>query len=321
MHELMPAFSHAVAGSLTDGAVIMPSCPYAFPAMAAATRGHGCWFDAQNVEVDLKASMLPRRRSIGRRLVRRIREVERDCCQDAEVILTVTAEDGKRLRELYGLPAERFRTVPNGVDAAAIRFQPPAERRALRERLRLHRPLALFIGSWHEPNLRAARRILRLAAGMPDVRFGIAGSVGMPLAGVELPSNVELFGVVSDELKQALLAVASVALNPMLEGSGTNIKMLDYLAAGVPVVSTEVGVRGLELDDEAGVRIVPIRAFAAAIRAVIDEPQEMAEARAREGRRQIEERFDWPVIARGIVAGARIPDVAQPAASSVATTA
>ncbi len=40
---------------------------------------------------------------------------------------------------------------------------------------------------------------------------------------------------------------ASVAVNPMVSGSGTNLKIVEYLAAGVPVVSTPFGMRGLDL--------------------------------------------------------------------------
>ena len=72
-------------------------------------------------------------------------------------------------------------------------------------------PLALFIGSWHEPNVVAARKILKLATQLPDVNFAIVGSVGLPLRAVALPPNVELFGVVSDDFKQSLLATLSEA--------------------------------------------------------------------------------------------------------------
>ncbi|MBV9007231.1 MAG: glycosyltransferase family 4 protein [Solirubrobacterales bacterium] len=157
-------------------------------------------------------------------------------------------------------------------------------------------PLALFIGSWHEPNLLAARQIVDLARQVPDVRFAIAGSVGIPLAQTERPTNIELFGVVSDELKEALLSVAAVALNPMLHGSGTNMKMLDYMAAGIPVISTAVGARGLGLALGTDLRIATPDRFGEALRATLDEPGELADERARATRRKIEERFDWQVV-------------------------
>jgi glycosyltransferase involved in cell wall biosynthesis len=211
-------------------------------------------------------------------------------------VLAASAEDAQRLRALYRVPAERLKVIPNGVDTDAIRFVAPSERRALRRRLRLDQPLALFIGSWHEPNVLAAREILRLASEVPDVSFAIVGSIGIPLSREPRAPNVELFGIVGDELKEALLGVAAVALNPMLAGSGTNMKMLDYLAAGVPVISTPVGVRGLDLDHERDLRVVAPSEFAAALRAALAEPDEPADARALAVRREIEDRFDWRAV-------------------------
>ena len=165
----------------------------------------------------------------------------------------------------------------------------------------MERPIALFIGSWHEPNVLAVRRILTLAAQLPGVTFAIVGSVGIPFHDLRLPANVELWGIVGDELKETLLTVAAVALNPVSEGSGTNMKMLDYLAAGVPVVSTAVGARGLDLELETAVRIVPLAGFPMAVQAVLDEHPTVADARAGEVRRQIEQRLDWAAVARQLL--------------------
>ena len=63
-------------------------------------------------------------------------------------------------------------------------------------------------------------------------------------AHVSLPANVVLHGRVSDAEKQRLFAQAALALNPMKVGSGSNLKLVDYLAAGLPVLSSTVGARG-----------------------------------------------------------------------------
>jgi len=295
LHHLTPAFSEAVAACLEADCVLVASHPYAFPAMRVVDDGADWWYDAHNVEVDLKGAMLPNGR-IAKRLLAKIRAVERECCGHARMVLASCAEDAERLQALYRLPAGRLMVIPNGVEVSSIRFKPPTERRALTARLRMTQPLALFIGSWHEPNLLAARQIVDLARQVPDVRFAIAGSVGIPLAQTERPANIELFGVVSDELKEALLSVAAVALNPMLHGSGTNMKMLDYMAAGIPVISTAVGARGLGLALGTDLRIATPDRFGEALRATLDEPGELADERARATRRKIEERFDWQVV-------------------------
>jgi glycosyltransferase involved in cell wall biosynthesis len=300
LHRLTPAFAEAVAGSAVPGSVFVASHPYAFPAMRAVDPAVTWWYDAHNVELDLKRAILPRR-GVGRRLLAWTRAVERDCCRAAGLVLASCAEDSRRLRTLYRVPAERLIVVANGVDVGAIRFTAPSERRALCRRLRLNQPLVMFMGSWHEPNLLAAGRILELAPRLPELKFAIVGSVGIPLRDMSLPGNVELFGIVSDQLKDALLSVAAVAVNPVLEGSGTNMKMLDYLAAGIPVVSTEVGMRGLDLEAGRDVRVADPSGLEAALRATLDDPVELADARALATREKIEARFDWGAVAAPLV--------------------
>ena len=44
------------------------------------------------------------------------------------------------------------------------------------------------------------------------------------------------------------LIAADIAINPILRGSGTNLKMLEYLAAGLPIITTQEDDRGLDLE-------------------------------------------------------------------------
>jgi glycosyltransferase involved in cell wall biosynthesis len=319
LHALTPKFAEAVAASAVNDGALMASHPYTLPVLEDLGRDLPLWYDVQDVAADLKATMLASN-DVGSRLLQTTRVVERACCDQAELVLATSSEDAARLRELYGVPEHRLTLVPNGVDAAAIPFIDAATRRELGARLGMERPLALFVGSWHQPNLGAVRRIIELADKLPQMRFAVVGSVCLPFEDVEVPPNLDLMGIVDDELKATLLGVAAVALNPMSEGSGTNIKMLDYLAAGVPVVSTTMGARGLALDPEHHVRLVPLGEFESAITATLDEPLERAQRRALQARRHVEGRFDWEVVARQLLAAIEeLPDAVQPAETSAST--
>ena len=46
---------------------------------------------------------------------------------------------------------------------------------------------------------------------------------------------------------KSYLRRASVAVNPAVSGSGVNIKLVEYLSVGVPVVSTSRGMAGIDL--------------------------------------------------------------------------
>jgi polysaccharide biosynthesis protein PslH len=65
-----------------------------------------------------------------------------------------------------------------------------------------------------------------------------------------------------------VFAQAPLSINPMLAGTGINIKLLEAMAAGVPTVSTATGARGLPASLRAGICVVAddqASAFAAEI--------------------------------------------------------
>ena len=56
--------------------------------------------------------------------------------------------------------------------------------------------------------------------------------------------RVRNLGYVED--LKPLYAAADIGLNPVTYGSGTSVKVIEYLAAGLRVVSTAAGMRGYE---------------------------------------------------------------------------
>lgn len=144
------------------------------------------------------------------------------------------------------VPLPPVALVPNGFDAERIRKPDPALRMRLREQLgfKPEEKIALFLGSNAQPNREAAAAIMSaIAPACPEVRFVIAGKVGSGLAAAGIAS-VSVTGPVEDPLPY--LQAADVALNPMLSGSGSNIKVAEYCAAGLPVITTPFGLRGFE---------------------------------------------------------------------------
>lgn len=103
----------------------------------------------------------------------------------------------------------------------------------------------------------------RVVRERPAFSLQLAGSICK-----EVPDqpNVVKLGWVAD--LKAAFAAAPLAVNPVLVGTGINIKLLEAMAAGVPTVSTATGVRGLAPAYRNGLVTVPDddpAAFAAAI--------------------------------------------------------
>jgi polysaccharide biosynthesis protein PslH len=80
---------------------------------------------------------------------------------------------------------------------------------------------------------------------MPDAVFQVVGRRPSPALRARLAAEagVELHSDVAD--LTSYLSAARLAVNPAVSGSGVNIKLIDYLQAGLPVVSTTLGARGI----------------------------------------------------------------------------
>jgi glycosyltransferase involved in cell wall biosynthesis len=107
-------------------------------------------------------------------------------------------------------------------------------------------PAAVFVGSENPINVQGveyfARKVLpHVRAAVPAFELWLIGDVCRKIGEVEgivKQGRVEdLFGVYSE---------AALAVNPVQMGTGLNIKTIECLGYGMPLVTTEAGSRGLE---------------------------------------------------------------------------
>ncbi len=185
--------------------------------------------------------------------------------------------------------------LPNGVDID--RFQPST---AVPEPNRL-----LFIGSFaHLPNLLAVEFFLRdvwprLRGAQLHLIAGDRHEYHLDRSQVRLDLDqpgIEVEGFVSDV--RAAYARAAVVIAPLRASAGTNIKILEAMAMGKPIVSTRAGVNGLDLQPgEDFILAENAEEFARALEDLLASDA----LRARLGataRKRVEQRYNWNVIAR-----------------------
>ena len=285
----------AVVNELCAGAdIVVHESPFLFR-HARKRRGQLLIYDAQNVEFDLQRAML--RGPLGSLLSRYVRWLEALACTESDVVFATSEDDRRRLIELYRTAPDKVFVAPNGVDVSAVRAPAASERGEARRRLGVEgEDVLLFVGSFHPPNLQAVEYLVStLAPRVPETLVLVAGNVAAAVEPARLPKNVVCLGRVSDEAKTLLLAAADVALNPMFSGSGTNLKVLEYLAAGVPVVTTPTGARGLDLVSGEHAIVCPIEDFPASIARVLRDDGLRATLCA-QGRRLVEQSYDWAKI-------------------------
>lgn len=114
-------------------------------------------------------------------------------------------------------------------------------------------PVVVFVGALDVPtNTDAVAWLVErvwpvVVATAPQARLSVVGRApSQKLRSMVLSAQGgEVHADVPDV--QPYLRGARLAVNPAVSGSGVNIKLVDYLAAGIPVVSTSHALRGLDL--------------------------------------------------------------------------
>ena len=234
-------------------------------------------------------------------VVRKILEtfLEKNAYKFANVVLTVSERE-KSFLVSYGVKQDRIEVIPNGVDTEV--FKPLPDTIYVRNRYDLKdSPTIVFVGNMeYLPNQEAVHLIAngiapKVLEEFGNVRFLI---VGRGFNRLNLPTQHKLvFTGAVDNVIEAL-AASDVAIAPLLHGSGTRLKVLEYFACGLPVVSTSVGVEGLEVDDGLNVFIEDdIDKFADRI-VVLLKDRFTAKRLGANARNVAAKKYDWRIISK-----------------------
>ncbi len=199
--------------------------------------------DEHNIEYELLYRTYQRENSLVRKWYnwwesRQIKPVELERCGNAQGVLVTSEREAVLLKAL--LPDSMIAVVPNGVDTEAFQW---ASQEQLPDRI-------IFTGAMsYCPNVNAVLYFAKecwplIRSKVPTATWQIVGRDPPPVvqALAKLP-GVSVTGPVPDV--KPYLAVATVAIAPLLIGSGTRLKILEAFAMGKAVVSTSLGCEGL----------------------------------------------------------------------------
>jgi glycosyltransferase involved in cell wall biosynthesis len=212
--------------------------PFLFPPARKTTKPVA--LNTHNVEADLCQRPWIKRRvaAIEKRAAQSVRHVF--CCSEGD-------------RAVFAKLAGEGRTsiVPNGIDPA--RFNGiTAERASLRAKLgyKDEDRVLFFAASSFGPNVEALAWLERFVAehqallARKNLHFLVVGSVSkQPF---ERP-RLKAVGMVAQI--EPYFAVADLAFNGVFRGSGTNLKMAEFIAAGLPILTSVAGMRGYDVAD------------------------------------------------------------------------
>lgn len=178
---------------------------------------------------------------------RKMTRFESDSLRRFTRIVAVSERDGMRFRDRYGLT--EISVIPTGVDLSHFTWSEPPEVSAQSP------PAVVFTGSmdW-AANVDGIGFFLEsvwpaVVQRIPAARFIVVGRSPPPAlvqAGRSV-ANVHFTGFVDDVRPH--VRAAHVFVIPLRVGGGTRIKAFEAMAMGCPVVSTAIGIEGLDVKD------------------------------------------------------------------------
>jgi glycosyltransferase involved in cell wall biosynthesis len=226
---------------------------------------------------------------IARIEARRLAAYERRLCGEAARVAISALPD----RDAIGAP--HLRQVPNGVDLERFPFVAGAGRRDL-----------VFVGNLgYFPNVDAAAWFVDtvmpiLRPRHPGLRLRLVGArPARRLRRIAAAfDDVDLVGEVPDVHPE--LARAAVAVIPLRCGSGQQLKMIEAMAAGTPVVSTSLSASGFDAVPGEDLLIADgCDAMADAVSALLGD-RDRALRMAASARRHVERGYAWDASARAL---------------------
>lgn len=256
-------------------------------------------FSWHNIESELMFRYASSSTSLPRRMYasltgRRLARVEQEMLEGA--FGHVVCSERERDELLRRAPSARVAVIENGVDTG--RFSPRSEA-GVRNRI-------VLVGLMNYlPNVEASIWFAReiwpaLYARFPQWKLTLVGAD--PLPAVQALANlpgVEVTGTVEDVRPYYEQAV--IAIVPLKTGAGTRLKILEAMAAGVPVVSTPLGAEGLKVTPGKDILIAgPEPEWMEACSRLAGEPALAADL-VRSARELVTAQYDWRVMGGRLV--------------------
>jgi glycosyltransferase involved in cell wall biosynthesis len=257
-------------------------------------------YDWHNIESSLmrdfsRRAPSPWQRRYAAATARKLENLERNILERAFGHIVCSRRERDLLLRIG--PSARVAVVENGVDCTSLAdagSEPDRERNAL-----------LFVGLMdYFANVEAiasfARSIwLRVRERFPHLRLVVAGAQPAPaVRELEKLPGIEVTGTVPDIRPYYRNALAAIV--PLRTGSGTRLKILEAMAARVPVIATPIGAEGLDVTNWKDILLADADDAAA----WLDHIARLAESpQARQGITAaaldlVQRRYDWSIARR-----------------------
>jgi glycosyltransferase involved in cell wall biosynthesis len=222
---------------------------------------------------------------------------EQNYWQSADRLIAVSDDDKKHMKRKDTI------VIPNGVDTDAFTLTD------LDKKIKGEKKRILFIGDFKWiANQDAVKQIITTI--WPQMKLKIENSklnidVSLWIVGRKIPAYIRnlskdkeiIFDETVDDTADAF-AKADALIAPIRVGGGTKFKILEAMASGVPVVTTEYGAEGLNIKHSEHMLIGDTNEQLADLLIKLFADEKTYKQMAQKARKHIEDNFSWSSIAK-----------------------
>lgn len=172
--------------------------------------------------------------------IKNAQTISHNACKLAQAIICMTSLDRSELIRKVNVSKSKLTLISNPVDLDQFPYYGPY--------VKLFK--IIFVGNmFYWPNKNAVEQIAqkiypRIIKKVKDVKFYFIGMVPKEIRKKYEKDDFVFTGSVDNLNKY--LKIATIALCPVTEGSGMKVKLLNYCAAGLPVITSKIGASGYE---------------------------------------------------------------------------
>lgn len=211
-------------------------------------------------------------------------------CRQFDAVAMVSKEDRRMILEVAPTLPD-VRVIPNGVDAG--HYDPTSW--CPQGSTLLYNGALTYSANFDAVQYYADSIYPVLRDRLPDAKLLITGRAdGVDVTGIADCPGIELIGYVND-IRDVLRKTAACVV-PLREGGGSRLKILEAMAAGVPVVSTSMGAEGISASPGEHLLIAntPRDLSDAIVRLLSD--RSLADSLRSSARKLVEQYYGWDSI-------------------------
>lgn len=223
---------------LNEAEIIILDFPFLYPIFKKAIKAKKI-LNTHNAEFNLYQNST---------LKKLVKKIETNAFSISDKIFFCSEIDQKQFAE--SLYENKSMIVPNGIDLNQYTKIDYELNSKIKNELKIKENSHVFIftGSRYKPNFDAFKRLLEFTNSEKEfleknnIVILIVGSVSDQLIN---DKHLKITGRVESIIPY--LQISDFALNNIDSGSGTNVKMFEYIASNLTILSTEFGTRGFSL--------------------------------------------------------------------------